>query len=101
MSRIEAYGRGEIELEFVESHGANQQKYSLPGGKRYNLSTVARFLGWVKASNGQATRSCRIAFDAYQSEASTKSALDSLTPEERSETAVKTVIGASKAARVA
>ena len=96
---VEAYARGEIELEAIEGHGANQQKYSLPNGKQYNLSTIARFLGWTKPSDGQATSSCRIAFDAYQSEDTTKSALDSLEPQQRSETAVKTVIGATRAAR--
>ena len=52
---IEAYGRGEIELEAVEGKGAGQQMQSLPSGKLYNLAMVARFLGWVKPSNGQAT----------------------------------------------
>jgi len=41
---IDAYARGEIELEPV-SQGHGQQSYSLSGGKLYTLATVAR---WVK-----------------------------------------------------
>jgi hypothetical protein len=61
---IEAYGRGEIELETVDSDAPF--KKVLRNGKTYTLGTVARFLGWVKPSDGQAIDSCRIAFDAYQ-----------------------------------
>ena len=52
---IDAYERGEIELPAVESKTSNTGTYHLPGGKRYSLATVARFLGWVKPSDGQAT----------------------------------------------
>ena len=60
---IDAYGAGEIELEPADEQ--KSQKFILPGGKYYSLATVARFLGWVKPSDGQATRGCREAFDAY------------------------------------
>jgi len=63
---IEAYGRGEIELEEVDRVHAGGRSYDFPGGKSYSLGTVARFLGWVKPSDGQATNSCRIAFYSYQ-----------------------------------
>jgi hypothetical protein len=54
---LDAYAKGEIELEAITPHAAGQV-YLLPGGKSYSLATVARFLGWVKPSDGQATRSC-------------------------------------------
>lgn len=66
--------RGEIELEVVDPKTNKSQIHAFPNGKAYDLSTIARFLGWVKAS-GQATDSCRIAFDAYQSEATTGAGL--------------------------
>ena len=62
---IDAYAAGEIELEQPEASGKGAPVITLPGGKVYNLATVARFLGWVKPSDGQATRGCRAAFDAY------------------------------------
>ncbi len=93
---IEAYGRGEIELEApAEGHG--QQKYSLPGGKLYTLATVARWLNWVKPSDRQATNACRNAFDAYQTEATTKAALDKL--DDVSDVAVQAVNTVVRAAR--
>jgi hypothetical protein len=46
---VEAYGRGEIELDQPRKEDAGQRQV-LPGGKTYTLATVARFLGWVKPS---------------------------------------------------
>jgi hypothetical protein len=63
---IEAYGRGEIKLEAVDPKTNKSQIHALPNGKAYDLTTVARFLGWVKPSNGQAAVACRIALDALQ-----------------------------------
>jgi len=54
------YGAGEIELEAPEPVHGMKATYDLPGGKSYSLATVARFLGWVKPSGGQATRTGRI-----------------------------------------
>lgn len=96
---VEAYGRGEVELEAVAADGPRAGNVILPGGKIYNLATVARFLGWVKPSDGQATNACRQAFDAYQSRATTERALLSLTPGEASSIAVESVTVASRAAR--
>ena len=48
-----------------QARGAGGGIYKLPGGKLYTLGTLARFLGWVKPSDGQATRGCREAFDAW------------------------------------
>ena len=63
---IEAYGRGEIELEAPDETFNERGVYRFPGGKRYSLATVARFLGWVKPSDGQAKMASRVAFDAYR-----------------------------------
>ena len=65
---IEAYGRGEIELEAVDPKTNTGQVHAFPGGKAYTLATVARFLRWTK-SDGQATEACRRAFEAYREEA--------------------------------
>lgn len=97
---IEAFGRGEIALKELSGHGANQQQYSLPCGKHYSLAAIARFLGWIKPSNGQATSACAKAFDAYRERAVTSDAVKALTPEERSEVSITTVTTAVKAARV-
>jgi len=101
-SVIEAYGKGEIELEPVtdNSHVIKGQIYHLPGGKRYTLGTVARFLNWIKPSDGQATKACRLAFDAYRQEASTSEALQSIPSAHRSERAIEVVTMAARAARV-
>jgi ParB-like nuclease domain len=46
---IEAYGRGEIELEPVDPKTNTAYiYYAAPSGAAYTLSTVAAFLGWVK-----------------------------------------------------
>jgi ParB-like nuclease domain len=97
-SVVDAYGRGEIELEPVHPEAPATQV--LPSGKTYNLATVARFLGWIKPSDGQATAACRLAFDAYRQRAVSEEALQRLTPEQRSSVAVKTVTAAVTAARV-
>jgi ParB/Sulfiredoxin domain len=97
---VDAYARGEIELEAINPQHAGGAVFTLPGGKVYSLATVARFLGWVKPSDGQATRACRQAFDAYRERAVTEQALNTLTPEERSSVAVDTVTTAARAARV-
>jgi hypothetical protein len=95
---IEAYGRGEIALEPV--HPEAPHKKVLPAGKTYSLATVARFLGWVKHSDQQATSACRRAFDAYHERATTHEALQKLAPRDRSEVAVETVVTAARSARV-
>lgn len=97
---VEAYSSGEIDLEAVDAQYGRKGAYDLPGGKSYSLATIARFLGWVKPSDGQATSACRIAFDAYLSEASTKAAMDSLKPSERSEAATDMITVAARSARV-
>jgi len=95
---IDAYAAGEITLEAVSAK-PNTPEFHLPGGKCYSLATVARFLGWVKPSDGQATRGCREAFDAYRELASTGEALQLFSPEERTSTAVETVTTAARSAR--
>ena len=65
---IEAFERGEVELEAVSPDTNKGHIYAFRDGKAYALSTVARFLGWTKASTGQATDACRVAFDAYHEE---------------------------------
>ena len=63
---IEAYKRGEIELEPVDPkhQGGPSYEVTFPGGKvaSYNLSTVARFLNWVKPSTrtGDPYRAARV-----------------------------------------
>src|ERR1043166_2815475 len=96
---IEAYGREEIELEPVDSKTPRSQIYVLPAGKTYTLGTVARFLGWIKPSDGQATAACRAAFEAYLERDSTGPALDTIPASQRSEIAVKTVPASAHAAR--
>lgn len=96
---IEAYARGEIELEPVSPKTRKDAIHVLPGGNTYDLGTVARFLGWVKPSDNQATTACKTAFDAYQSTAATEGAILTLEPSERSEVAIKTVTDAAKVAR--
>jgi hypothetical protein len=61
---LDAYAKGEVELPPVPDAFRNAQKFDLPGGKSYSLAAVARFLGWVTPSDGQATHACRAAFDA-------------------------------------
>jgi hypothetical protein len=75
---IEAYGRGEIELPAIDPMYRNAPVFDLPGGKSYSLATVARFLGWVKTSDNQATTACRVAFDAYREEAASAEAIGPL-----------------------
>lgn len=70
---IEAYGRGEIELEPVtapDRAGRRDGIYSAGNNseKPYTCLTVARFLGWTKAGGTQATNACRVAFDAWHAE---------------------------------
>jgi len=38
----------------------------IPGGRSYTLTTIARYLNWIKPSNKEATNACRNAFNAYQ-----------------------------------
>ena len=95
---LDAYVKGQVELEKVGTDAPH--KKVLPGGKTYTLATVARFLGWTKPSDGQATHACRTAFDAYLSRATTEAALLKLEPSERSEVAVQTVNQAARTARV-
>lgn len=55
---IEAYGNGEIELETVDPKARKDTIHVLPGGNTYDLTSVARFLGWIKQSNRQSTDFC-------------------------------------------
>ena len=96
---VGAYERGEIELEPVDPKTNSSVTYALPGGKAYSLATVARFLGWVKPSDGQATNACRAAFDAFRERAATEEAISSLCPSERTEIAVETIVTAARCAR--
>ena len=73
---VEAYGRGEIELEDPPEGKGSGYLHFLPGGKKYSLATIARFLGWIRPSDGQATNPLRHAFDAYRTEATTKESID-------------------------
>lgn len=95
---IEAYGRGEIELPPVAKDGPRGE--TLPSGKVYSLATVARFLGWVKPSNNQATSACIAAFRTYHNKAAVKIA--KMLPEGlRDEAFVSTVTVAANTARKA
>jgi ParB/Sulfiredoxin domain len=96
---IEAYAKGEIELEPVNSHAPKQNVQLLPGGKSYTLMTVARFLGWTKDQGQQATSACRAAFEAYLTRDVTDKALDTIPADKRSEVAIHTVVTATYAAR--
>ena len=97
---VEAYAKGEIVLKPVDPSTNKTQIYALPGGKAYTLSTIASFLNWVKPSDGQATRACRLAFDAFREQASTAEALASIPSADRSERAIEAVTTAARAARV-
>jgi len=57
--RSKRSGGGEIELESPQAGGKGSPVVTLPGGKVYSVGTVARFLGWMKPSDGQATNACR------------------------------------------
>jgi ParB-like chromosome segregation protein Spo0J len=101
---IEAYDRGEIELDPIDPKTNESYVYALPSGRAYTLPTVARFLGWVKSDgrNGEEpTSACRAAFDAYLVRESTEKALDSIPAVQRSEIAVKTITAAVNVARKA
>jgi hypothetical protein len=73
---VEAYGRGEIELEPVDPKTPKIAVFHVPPtGGTYSLGTVARFLRWTKKHKGQIpepTNACRLAFDAYRERASTE-----------------------------
>jgi hypothetical protein len=63
---VEAYGRGEIELEPVPETTNRKVIYqAFPSGNAYTLGSIARFLRWTKPNDGQAITACREAFDAY------------------------------------
>jgi len=96
---VDAYARGDIELDAVDSKTNASAIYALPAGKAYSLATVARFLGWIKPSNGQATSACALAFDAYRQRAGTEEAIETLGPSERSEVAVQTITTAARTGR--
>lgn len=96
---IEAFGRGEIELEQLEPQTKVSAKYDFPNGKSYSLSTVARFLSWIKPSTGQATRACQLAFDAYHERANIVPALQHLPEEQRTRQSTAAVLTATKTAR--
>jgi hypothetical protein len=96
---IEAYDRGEIELEPV--HPEAPHKQVLPSGRTYTLPTVAHFLGWIKPSTGEPTSACQSAFQTYLMRESMEKALDTIPAGQRSERAIETVRGAAHAARKA
>lgn len=96
---IEAFGKGEIELPAVDPKHPGGQAVTLPAGKVYSLATVARFLGWIKPSDQQATNACRLAFDAYHERANIVPALQGLAEEDRTRQSTEAVLRATKAAR--
>jgi hypothetical protein len=101
---IEAYGRGEIELEPVPPETHTNSIYDVTGvtsSKNYSLLTVARFLGWIHPSDGRPTYACRYAFASYLERESTAKALESIPARQRTEDAVRTVTTAVHAARKA
>ena len=51
---VEAFGKGEVELEAIPAEGGRRDGVCTVRDKPYNLATIARFLGWVKPSDGQA-----------------------------------------------
>lgn len=99
-SVIDAWGRDEITLEGVDpkTNKAHIQ-HALPAGKAYTLSTVARYLGWIKKSDGNATLACRTAFDAYHRETVSK-VLDTLPAKHQNDTAARLLNQAATVARV-
>ena len=65
---IDAFGRGEIDLDVVGPTAPKEHVELLPDGRAYSCSTVARFLGWTRRDGDnepKPTRACRLAFDAY------------------------------------
>lgn len=96
---IEAFGRAEIELPPVDPVHGRKEVYDLPGGKSYSLATVARFLGWIRPSNGQATDACRLAYEAYHEQANIVPALAELPEDDRTRQATGAVLTAARSAR--
>jgi hypothetical protein len=95
---IEAFGRGEIELDQIAPDTNKAHIHALPGGKAYTLSTVARFLGWIKPSDQQATNACRQAFDGYHDQIG--DVLATLPETQRGPQEASTVLRAARSARV-
>ena len=63
---IDAYGRGEIELEKVAvKRKKTELRYDPPGSADhpYTKSTVARALGWTKSKQREPDYKCSVAFD--------------------------------------
>lgn len=57
---VEAYGRGDFELEEVAYGGRGGPTFPTgKPGRDYSLLTVARFLGWTMVKGSQATNACR------------------------------------------
>lgn len=97
---IEAYGRGEIELEAVDpSHKGGPTYATFANAKVYNLPTVARWLNWLQ-KDGQPTRDARVAFESYQKQNVVKPAMERLPVEMQSQTATESIMRAAEAAGV-
>ena len=101
---IEAYGRGEIALPPVSPDTRKGDiRNVLPHGNTYTCATIARFLGWTRA-NGEgrereATRVCRLAFDAYHEREPVRAVLRKLPEQDRNRTTTSAVLTAAKHAR--
>lgn len=99
---IDAYGKGEIQLEAVHPETPKKNVYEVvAGAKTYTLQTVASFLGWTQR-DGLATRSCRIAFDAWHAEHQTgvnvASYLQKIPANKQTTLATEAILKATKAA---
>jgi len=98
---VEAYGRGEIELESVDPKTRKGFIHDLPDGRTYTLTTAARFLSWTR-SDGKGgtmpTEVCRRAFDLFRSSAAVQEAVQSVPSDKRSQ---EVVIQIQKSATVA
>jgi hypothetical protein len=60
------YDRGEVELEPVEPNTHKKDIYACPTGHAYTVTTVAKFLAWVKRDGKggfRASHACQIAFE--------------------------------------
>jgi len=103
---IEAYGRGEIELEKVNNEGQRggahvgvRFAFMAIKAKPYTCLTVARFLGWTVVKGTQASPACREAFNAYHEMHAVQLAKKALPAENRSQVAIKSVVTAARTAR--
>lgn len=100
---IEAFGRGEIELDPVDPKTPKSAVYVAEGSATYTCATVARFLGWVNRhgkAEPQPTNAVRLAFDAYHEKTNIGDELAKLPEDDRSRQATSTVLRAVRSARV-